>query len=139
MESQPLGPGARLLYACPAVGVPDQLPWPTVKYSAIPPGGNPWELKSAWGEYLHQGKQKIRSGFLFFFFFFLFSPESQFTSILLSHPEPRILLSEPKQQLSAKAPPALLESLSLRSAGPAGLPFHMQSGALIGPTHLSRV
>lgn len=68
MESQPLGPGTRLHYACPAVGVPDQLPWPTVQYSAIPPGGN-WELKSAWGEYLHQGKQKIRSGFLFFFFF----------------------------------------------------------------------
>lgn len=137
MESQPLGPGTRLHYACPAVGVPDQLPWPTVQYSAIPPGGN-WELKSAWGEYLHQGKQKIRSGFLFFFFFPLFSPESQFTSILLSHPEPRILLFEPKPQLSAKAPPALLESLALRRAGPAGLPFHMQSGALIGPT-LSRV
>lgn len=107
MESQPLGPGTRLLYACPAVGVPDQLPWPTVQYSAIPPGGNPWELKSAWGEYLHQGKKKIRSGFLFFFFFPFFLQRANLPAscLVIQSPESCSLSPNRSSQQGPTGPP----------------------------------
>lgn len=88
-----------------------------------------------------RGSSKSEQAFPFacFFFSFPFSPDSQFTSIPLSHPEPRSQLFEPKQQLSATGQPAFPESLSLWRAWPARPLAHVQSRAPISPTRLSRV
>lgn len=125
---------ACLLYTLPRGGCSG----PSTQIASSLAGRKPLGAAVSTGEYLHQGKQQIRIGFSFFFFF-PFSPESQFTSIPLSHPEPRIQLFEPKQQLSATGQAALPESLSLRRAWPARPLAHVQSRAPIGPTRLSGV